>query len=363
MGKKIEILLADDEDTFRNIMSKELSRMGYTVTCVENGEKAVSAARENDFDVAILDIAMPVLNGEAVLKKIKEMDSTTEVLMLTGEGSIESAVESMKSGAYDYITKPCKLCELDLLLKKAYEKRLLSKENTNLKFMVEKLSPHTSFLGASRPMEDVFKLIEKVAQRDCHVLIQGESGTGKELVAKSIHEKSDRSVKPFVVINCAALPETLLESELFGHTKGSFTGANQARAGLFEVADESTLFLDEIGELPLNIQVKLLRVLQSGEIRRVGSNKNIFVNARIIAATNKNLTQEVANGNFREDLFFRINVVEIYVPPLRNRKDDIPALIDHFLTKNSYKGVTKKIDPKAVDVLMKHDWPGNVREL
>jgi len=363
MVKKIKILLADDEDTFRNIMSKELSRMGYKVACVEDGEKAVTVALENDFDIAILDINMPVLNGEAVLKKIKEMDPTIEVLMLTGEGSIESAVESMKSGAYDYLTKPCKLFELDLLLKKAYEKRLLSKENNSLKYMVNKLSPHTSFLGASEPMEVVFKLIDKVCKRDCTVLIQGESGTGKELVAKSIHGKSERSAKPFVVINCAALHETLLESELFGHTKGAFTGASQARAGLFEIADESTLFLDEIGELPLSIQAKLLRVLQSGEIRRLGDNKSIMVDARIIAATNKNLAQEVANGNFRDDLFFRINVVEIHVPPLRERKEDIRILIDYFLTKNSYKGVSKKIDPKAVDLLIEYDWPGNVREL
>lgn len=363
MDKKIEILLADDEETFRNIMSKELSRMGYAVTCVEDGEKAVSKALEMDFDIAILDINMPVLSGEAVLKRIKEIDSTIEALMLTGEGSVESAVESMKLGAYDYITKPCKLCELDFLLKKAYEKRSLSKENASLKYMVKRLSPHTAFLGASKPVKNLFKLIDKVSGKDCPVLIQGESGTGKELAARSIHEKSGRSIRPFVVINCAALPEALMESELFGHAKGSFTGANQARTGLFEVADQSTLFLDEIGEMPLNIQAKLLRALQSGEIRRIGDNKSILVNARVIAATNKNLAQEVARGNFREDLFFRINVVEINIPPLRDRKDDIPAIIDYFLTKNSCKGVVKRIDPEAMNVLMRYNWPGNVRQL
>ena len=363
MDTEIQVLLADDEDTFRKIMAKELSRMGYKVICAENGEKALSAITKNAFDIAILDISMPVLNGVEVLKELKKIDSSIEVLVLTGEGSIESAVESMKLGAYDYITKPCKLSELDLLLKKAYEKRSLLEENMSLKYMVKHLSPHSLFVGESEPIKNVFKVIEKVSKKDCPVLIQGESGTGKELVAKSIHEQSDRSAKPFVVINCAVLNDTLLESELFGHTKGSFTGANETRRGLFEAADNSTLFLDEIGELPLNIQAKLLRVLQSGEIRRIGDNKSIFVNARVIAATNKNLAQEVAKGCFREDLFFRINVVEISVPPLRERRNDIPILIKHFLKNDNYKGAKKEIDQKVMDAFMKYNWPGNVREL
>lgn len=363
MNRKIKILLADDEDTFRTIMTKELTRMGYTVTSVKNGEKAIFEFHENDYDIIILDINMPVTGGEDTLKKVKEMDSTTEVLMLTGKGSVESAVESMKSGAYDYITKPCKLAELDILLKKAYEKRLLSKENKSLKYMINKLSPPPLFLGESEKMKAVFTLIDKVASGDSTILIQGESGTGKELVAKAIHEKSKRSSKPFVIINCAVMSDTLLESELFGHTKGAFTGANQVRVGLFEVADESSLFLDEIGELPLNTQAKLLRVLQSGEVRRIGDNKSINVNARIIVATNKDLAREVAKGNFREDLYFRINIVEIHLPPLRERKEDIPMLIDHFMAKNGYKGVAEKIEPKAIEILKRYDWPGNVRQL
>ncbi len=363
MEKKIKVLLADDEDIFRNVISKELLRMGYDVSHIENGEKAVSLLNENDFDVAVLDINMPVLGGVETLRRIKEKSPTIEVLMLTGEASVDSAVESMKLGAYDYITKPCKLHELDMLLKKAYEKRLLEKENNNLKFIVNKLTSTTSFLGESKAMSTVFDLIDKVSKRDCTVLIHGESGVGKELVAKAIHDKSERSTNPFVVINCAALHETLLDSELFGHTKGAFTGANQARTGLFEVADGSTIFLDEVGELPANIQAKLLRVLQSGEIRRVGENKIIIVNARVIAATNKKLTEETANGKFREDLFFRLNVVDIRVPPLRERTDDIPILIDYFLAKSSYKGMAKKISEDAIKTLVGYNWPGNVREL
>ncbi len=363
MDRKIKVLLADDEITFRTIMEKELTRMGYDVSCVDNGEKAIFEAHENDYDIAILDINMPVINGEKALKKIKEMDATTEVILLTGEGSVESAVESMKSGAYDYITKPCKLFELDILLQKAFEKRALAKENNSLKQMVKKFALPAIFIGDSEKMKAVFKLIDKIASSDCSALIQGESGTGKELVAKAIHEKSSRSAKPFVVINCAALNDTLLDSELFGHTKGAFTGANQSRSGLFEVADESTLFLDEIGEMSLNIQPKLLRALQSGEIRRVGDNKTINVNARVIAATNKDLAKEAAEGNFREDLYFRLNVVEIHLPPLRERREDIPVLINHFLAKNSYKGEAKQIDPKAVKSLSEYDWPGNVRQL
>lgn len=363
MEKKIKVLLADDEETFRNIMAKELSRMGYDVSHVEEGEKAILLVEKNDFDVAVLDIKMPGLGGEEILRRIKDISPTTEVLMLTGEGSVESAVESMKLGAYDYITKPCKLHELTMLLNKAYEKRQLTKENKSLKVIVNQLTPSVPFLAKSAKMRAVFNLIDKVAKRDCTVLIQGGSGVGKELVAKAIHEKSERASKPFVVINCAALHETLLDSELFGHTKGAFTGANQARTGLFEVADGSTIFLDEIGELSLNIQAKLLRVLQFGEVRRIGDNKSIIVDARVIAATNKDLAQETANDNFREDLFFRLNVVQIHVPPLKERKEDIPILVEHFFAKNTNKTIARNISPEALQTLVNYDWPGNVRQL
>lgn len=361
--KKLKVLFCDDDATYRKIMKEEVSRMGHAVVCVESGEEAVSTAREQDFDVAICDMKMPGIGGTETLKRLKALDPEIEVIMLTSQGTIESAVESMKLGAYDYLTKPCRLNELSALLQKASEKKLLSRENVALKRLVSDRRKLAPLLGQSRAMMPIFRLIDKVAGTNSTILIQGESGTGKELVAMAIHEKSKRAPHPFVIVNCAALPEALLESELFGYTKGAFTGAHEARIGLFEVADGSTLFLDEIGELTMSTQAKLLRMLQSGEVRRIGDNKVIHVDARVVAATNKNLQQEVKNGRFREDLFFRLNVITITLPPLRERKEDITLLVEYFLDEFKTQGYARKISTDAMEFLVNYNWPGNVREL
>jgi len=363
MKHKHKVLFVDDDKTFSKVMKRELSRMRYSVVCADSGESALDELKKQGFDVIILDIKMPGMGGLKALKKIKKTDSETEVIMLTGRATIDSAVESMKMGAYDYITKPCRLNELDILLKKAYEKKQLSRENTSLRRLTTSKGQDKVMLSRSKKMKPVFNLIDKVAVTDSTVLIQGESGTGKELVARDLHEKSKRNNHPFVIVNCAALHDTLLESELFGHVKGAFTGAHETHLGLFEVADRGTLFLDEVGELPIGIQAKLLRVLESGEIRKLGDSKAIFVDTRIITATNKNLASEVQRGNFREDLFFRINIVHISLPPLRERKEDIPLLVEHFLKMHGINAIEKKICPEALECLMKHKWSGNIREL
>ena len=363
MRNKIKLLFVDDDKTFSKVMKKELTRMGYSVVCADCGEKAIDTFKKRNFEVIILDIKMPGIGGLNTLKGVKEIDSEVEVIMLTGRATIESAVESMKIGAYDYITKPCRLSELDILLKKAYEKRQISKENISLKRLVTSKERDKVMISQSDKMKPVFNLINKVAVTDSTVLIQGESGTGKELVARDIHQKSKRNKYPFVAVNCAALHDTLLESELFGHVKGAFTGAHEARQGLFEVADKGTLFLDELGELPTNIQAKLLRVLESGEIRRLGDSKVIFVDTRIITATNKDLTSMVKRGSFREDLFFRINIVRISLPPLRDRHDDIPLLAQHFLKTHKINMTQKKFCNDALECMKRYSWPGNIREL
>ncbi|HHT9114295.1 MAG TPA: sigma-54-dependent transcriptional regulator [Candidatus Wunengus sp. YC65] len=363
MSKKPNILFTDDEKTFRNIMTKELTRMGYNVTGCGSGAETIEKMQEKDFDVVILDMNMPVMDGIETMKRVKEMEPTTEVIVLTGQGTIENAVQATKLGAYDYLTKPCKLTELCVLLQKALEKRQLNRENVHLKRLVKDVCGTPVMVGNSIAMNAVYKMVDKVAASDAVVLIQGESGTGKELIAQMIHQRSIRANKPFVVINCATLQEALLESELFGHVKGAFTGAVESRIGLFEVADGGTLFLDEIGELAINTQAKLLRVFQSGEIRRVGDNKAINVDTRIIAATHRDLAGEVKNGKFREDLYFRLNVITLSLPPLRDKREDIPVLIDHFLD-NFCKNRQKKILlPEVMTAMSQYHWPGNVREL
>ncbi|HHT9116718.1 MAG: sigma-54-dependent Fis family transcriptional regulator [Planctomycetes bacterium] len=363
MGKKPNILFTDDEKTFRNIMAKELTRMGYNVTSCDSGAETLKNMQERDFDVVILDMNMPTMNGIETLKRLKEMESTTEVIVLTGQGSIESAVQAIKLGAYDYLTKPCQLAELNALLQRALEKRQLNRENVHLRRLVKDTCETPVMIGNGIAMNAVYKMIDKAAPSDSIVLIQGESGTGKELVAQIIHQRSTRADKPFVVINCATLQETLLESELFGHVKGAFTGATELRMGLFEVADGGTLFLDEIGELAINTQAKLLRVVQSGEIRRVGDNKAINVDTRIIAATHRDLAGEVKNRKFREDLYFRLNVITLPLPPLRERREDIPVLINHFLDNFCKNKRKKTLLPEVMTVMTQYNWPGNVREL
>ncbi len=363
MKNKIKLLFVDDDKTFGKVMKKELTRMGYSVVCADCGEKAIDTLKKRDFELIILDIKMPGIGGLNTLKGVKEIDPEVEVIMLTGRATIESAVESMKMGAYDYITKPCRLSELDMLLKKAHEKRQISKENISLKRLVTSKERDKVMISQSDKMKPVFNLIDKVAVTDSTVLIQGESGTGKELVARDIHQKSKRNKYPFVAVNCATLHDTLLESELFGHVKGAFTGAHEARQGLFEVADKGTLFLDELGELPTNIQAKLLRVLESGEIRRLGDSKVIYVDTRIITATNQNLKSMVKRGSFREDLFFRVNIVHISLPPLRDRQNDIPLLAQHFLKTHKIDTAEKKFCHDALECMKRYSWPGNIREL
>ncbi|MDR4499271.1 MAG: sigma-54 dependent transcriptional regulator [Candidatus Scalindua sp.] len=363
MKKKHKLLFVDDDKTFSMVMKRELSRRGYIVICADCGEAAIKELKRYDFDVIILDIKMPGMGGLKALREIKEITPETEIIMLTGRATVENAVESMKIGAYDYVTKPCRLNELDILLKKAYEKKLLSKENNSLKRLVNCKEPDQVILSRDEKMKRVFDLIGKVAKTDSTVLIQGESGTGKELVARAIHDESRRKNHSFIALNCATLNESLLESELFGHVKGAFTGAHDNRIGLFEATEGGSLFLDEIGELPVSIQAKLLRVLESGEIRRLGDSRTLFVDTRIITATNKDLVSEVRKGAFREDLFFRINVVQISLPPLRERKKDIPLLVSHFLKKHKIHANEKIVCPDVFKWLIKYDWPGNVREL
>ncbi|GAX63062.1 response regulator [Candidatus Scalindua japonica] len=363
MKKKIKLLFVDDDKTFSKVMRKELTRLGHSVVCSDCGEAAIDTLRTRNFEVIILDIKMPGIGGLQTLRRVKEIDPEVEVIMLTGRATIESAVESMKMGAYDYITKPCRLNELDLLLKKAYEKRQIFKENASLKRLASSRERDKVMISQSDKMKQLFNLINKVAVTGSTVLIQGESGTGKELVARDIHHKSERNRYPFVAVNCATLQDTLLESELFGHVKGAFTGAHETRLGLFEVADKGTLFLDEVGELPINIQAKLLRVLESGEIRRLGDSKVIFIDTRIITATNKDLASLVKRGSFREDLFFRINIVRVSLPPLRERDDDIPLLAQHFLSTHKTCDTEKKFSPDALECMKRYAWPGNIREL
>ena len=363
MINKIRLLFVDDDKTFSKVMRKELNRRGYSVVCADSGEAALEELRKHDFDVMVLDIKMPGMGGVNTLMEIKKSGTAIEVIMLTGRATIENAVESMKIGAYDYITKPCRLNELDVLLKKAFEKKQLSKENISLKRLVSCNKQDSDILSWSEVMSPVFKLIDKVAVTESTVLIQGESGTGKELVARAIHKKSLRNKHPFVTVNCASLQEALLESELFGHVKGSFTGAYEDRMGLFEVAAGGVLFLDEIGELPAPVQAKLLRVLEFGEVRKLGDSKTIVVDTRIITATNKDLASEVKNGSFREDLFFRINVVRISLPPLRERKEDVSLLVEHFLKMYKSNAYEKTICPEAIECLKRYKWPGNIREL
>ncbi|MFN3466800.1 MAG: sigma-54-dependent transcriptional regulator [Candidatus Brocadiales bacterium] len=363
MDRRLKVLFVEDEPKYREMMKRELSRMGHTVVGAESGEQALEELSQRDFDVAVLDLRLPGINGIETLQRIKQEEYPVEVILLTGEATVETAVEAMKLGAYDYISKPCRLRELEALLLKAYERKRLTRENVSLKRLINGKTIGPEILGKSQAIQEVLKLAQKVSATDSTVLLQGESGTGKELVARAIHAHSARSNKPFVVLNCATLQETLLESELFGHARGAFTGAHEARMGLFEVADEGTLLLDEIGEMSLATQSKLLRVLQSGELRRVGENRVIEVDVRVISATHKDLAREVKEGRFREDLFYRLNIIHIQIPPLRERKEDIPILVEHFLGLYRDRGLEKRIDEGVMKMLMEHPWPGNVREL
>ena len=359
----IKLLIVDDDDQLRETLTHRFRRHGMTVVAAANGEDALLKAGQTRCDLALLDLNMPGMNGIQVLQKLKEQQPDLEALMLTAHGSIETAILAMKQGAYDYLMKPFHLPELEVHLQKAFEKVQLARRQRQLVEQINYESPRYRLVGSSSAMKRVIQLIEKVAATDATVLVGGESGTGKELVARAIHYNSPRREQPIVTINCATFQETLLESELFGHEKGSFTGATQAKPGLVEVAEGGTLFIDEIAEMSPNLQAKLLRVLENGRYRRVGSIQEIQSNVRVVAATNKVLQEEQKAGRFREDLYYRLNVVMIELAPLRERREDIPELVEHFLTMRQVGPVRFKIDPSALQALIGYHWPGNIREM
>lgn len=353
----IRLLVVEDDPDFREMATEFMSRRGHTVTGVASGGEACSICQRQEFDVAILDMNMPGLSGLEVLDRLAEIQPLVETIMLTGQGSIETAVQAMKLGAHDYLTKPFPLPELERRCLIAYDRGKLRRENRQLKSIIARQQQAPPMIGSSEAMNRVTRLIDRVAPTEKTVLISGESGTGKEVAAKAIHAKSGRSSQPMVTINCAALPEHLVESELFGHEKGAFTGATAEQPGLFEVTDRGTLFIDELGELPLSLQPKLLRVLEDGSLRRVGSSQERRVDVRVIAATNRDLAADVAAGKFREDLYYRINVLTVDLPPLRDRGDDIWEFVDMRLAGNA------SLNAEARSAIGSYSWPGNVRQL
>jgi two-component system response regulator PilR (NtrC family) len=358
---KAKILVVEDEQSMREILGMLLETEGYSVVTAADGTEGLAWLQKDIFDLIITDIKMPGADGFEILKKSQELSPDTLVIMITAFGSMESAIEAMKLGAYDYIYKPFKIDEIRLIVKNAIDKRRLSTEVSLLREKIKTTYEVENIIGKSPKMQEILRLVPKIASNNSNVLITGESGTGKDLVASALHNLSPRSDKNFVAINCASFPEGLLESELFGHMKGAFTGAIQNKQGLFEVADGGTLFLDEVAEIPLNLQSKLLRAIENGTFRRLGGTTDIKVDVRIISATNKNLKEAVASGAFREDLYFRLNVIPLHLPPLRERKEDIPLLIEHFLKKYSDRKV--QFSGSAMNMLINYTWRGNVREL
>lgn len=360
----LKILFADDETHLQELMRAELPRMGHVVTVCPDGLTAVAALERNTYDCVLVDLDMPGMNGIDVIARAKELSPDTETVVLTGKGSIDTAVSALRYGSFDYLQKPCKLVELQALLNRISEKRELAKRCQALQLRLERFEGKSEMVGEHRSMQRVRALIDKVAPTTSTVLILGETGTGKELAARAVHDQSVRAGGPFVAINCGALPEHLIESELFGHRKGAFTGADENRVGLFEVANGGTLFLDEIGELPKAMQAKLLRVLESGEIRRVGDNESFKIDVRIVCATHRNLVEMVEAGDFREDLMYRINTFEVHLPNLRDRIDDIPELAGHLLARfRPGTNGSQSFSHEAIEILRSYVWPGNVREL
>lgn len=353
----LQILLVDDDADLRADMARFFMVQGHGVEQCASGEEGLELLERQAFDVVVLDLMMPGMTGLDVLKELQHRHAECEVVVLTGEATVEAAVEAMKLGAREFLRKPISLKELDRLVRKAHDTGQLRKENLQLKAMLRQQNAPVTIVGESPQMQEMFRLIARVGPTNKPILIQGESGTGKELVARALHDASTVADKPLVVINCAALPETLLESELFGYEKGAFTGATGMKPGLFEVADGGTLFIDEIGELALGLQAKLLRVLEDGTLRRVGSVKERRVQVRLIAATNRDLLQEVKDKHFREDLFYRINVLTIHLPPLRQRAGDLRLLVEHVT------GPEWQLDEEVLTVLERYSWPGNVRQL
>jgi two-component system response regulator AtoC len=362
------LLVIDDEENMRHMLSKLLGKAGYIVEAASDGHEGLKMAQSMAYDFILCDIKMPHMSGMDFLKSSRDKIGTTTVIMMSAYGTIDTAIEAMKLGAYDYISKPFKTDEVYLTLKKAEERESLRQENFQLKERIKKIEGSYNFgslVAKSEPMQSMFRIAAKAAQYKTTVLLLGDSGTGKELIARAIHFEGQRSTMPLVPVNCGGIPETLLESELFGYKKGAFTGADRNKKGLFQEAEGGTIFLDEIGELPLSLQVKILRVLQENEIRMVGDSKSMKIDARVIAATARDLEEEVKKGTFREDLFYRLNVLSIKIPPLRERSEDIPLLCEHFIKRfNTTLGKNiEGIAPAAMSRLLEYNWPGNVREL
>lgn len=360
-----KILLVDDEVSQTELLKGFLGKKGFKVTATQDPEEALTLIRSQGFDLLLSDYRMPKMDGLTLIKNAREIDPTVQIIMMSAYGTIETAVEIIKSGASEYLTKPIDLQELLLLIDKCIDKRVLQEENRQLKEILQEKFSFQNIIGNSSALEEVMSMVQRVASSNATVILRGESGTGKELIATALHFASKRKDKPFVRVNCAALPESLLESELFGHVKGSFTGAISDRKGKFEEANKGTIFLDEIGEINLTTQTKLLRVLQEKEFERVGSNQTIKVDVRIITATNRNLEEAVELKELREDLYYRLNVVPIYIPPLRTRRDDITSLINHFIDKYAKENGRENmgITQEARSMLVKYDYPGNIREL
>jgi len=366
MYKNRSILIVDDEPNIRRVLEAVFSKSGYTVFTAENGRKALDiVATDPELCVVLCDLVMPDMTGMDVLAAVRESNPGISVVMMTAHGTIKSAVDAMRLGAFDYVTKPFDVDEIKMVVNNALERSVLIDENSQLKAELKNRFRFDEMIGGSGKMQEVFRIIERVADSNATVLIRGESGTGKELVAKAIHHNSKRASRPFIAVACAALPESLLESELFGHEKGAFTGAAGQKAGRFELAHKGTLFLDEISEIPAQTQVKLLRVLQERQFERVGGVKTIGVDVRVVAATNRDLEKAVKDGEFREDLYYRLQVIQVFLPPLRERREDVPLLIDHFIRKYNAENSKniKYVDSAAMDILMAHNWPGNIREL
>jgi two-component system NtrC family response regulator len=360
--KKPSILLIDDDESLRRVMEFSLTEAGYAVRAVAGGEEGLRLFEKDPFDAVVTDITMPGMSGMEVLRQVRERDARIPVIIITAYGTIESAVEAMKQGAFDYITKPFNRDELRITLEKALRMRRLEHENVELRAEIRGRYRFEEIVGTSEKVREVLETAGRVASSDASVLITGESGTGKELLARGIHYSSPRANGPFVAVNCAAIPETLIESELFGHVKGAFTGAIRDKEGKFELADGGTLFLDEIGELRVDLQSKILRALQEKTVDRVGGSRPVPVDARVIAATNRDIERAVKDGKFREDIYYRLSVITLHMPPLRERKEDIPILAEHFLKKyNKSEPVT--LSPDTLEALKAYGWPGNVREL
>lgn len=364
-AKKKVILIVDDEPNIRRVLEAMLTKDGYQVLTADAGRKAVDVASANTLDLLITDLIMPDMTGIEVLREVKQMQPHCAALVITAYGTIKSAVEAMRLGAYNYIAKPFEMDEVRVQVQHALENRALKEENVLLREQLRSTYRLDNIVGVSGKMQEVFKLVHRAADTRSTVLVRGESGTGKELIARALHFNSQRANRPFVAVSCAALTESLLESELFGHEKGAFTGAVTQKPGRFELANHGTLFLDEIAEITPAIQVKLLRVLQEREFERVGGTRPIRVDVRVVAATNKNLEEAVQKGQFRDDLYYRLQVIQIVVPPLRDRPEDIPALAEHFLAKYSRENGRRlrRISQEALDILLQYRYPGNVREL